>query len=86
MTDGLGLWDVYAANMERKMAYAGGKSRFEIGALTRISQAAVEGGFASPYPCSRVRLVDFNAGNIHSIITLVGCCQGLISLDKNSSE
>ena len=56
MTDGLGLWDVYAANMERKMAYAGGKSRFGIGALTRISQAAVEGGLASPSPCNRVRL------------------------------
>ena len=88
MTDGLRWGDAYSSTIERIKAQDGDKPRFGMSALMWISHAempltadelchalAVELG-------SRV----FNAGNAPSIATVVGCCQGLIAVDKRTSN
>jgi len=87
MTDGLELGDVYGATIERIKVQDGGKSRLGMAALMWISHAkrplradelchalAVEIGSA-----------DFNTSNVPSMSTLVGCCHGLITVDKEAS-
>jgi len=86
MTDELGLEDVYGATIERIQAQGGDKSRLGIGALMWICHAE--------HPLTPIELchalaielgsTDFNAGNIPSLTTLVGCCQGLITVDKEA--
>ena len=84
---GLGLEDAYGATIERVNVQGGDKSRLGVGALMWITHAeqplmahelcyalAVELGFT-----------DFNAGNIPSVMTLVSCCLGLITVDKEAS-
>jgi len=87
ITDGLGLGDAYDATIERIKMQDGDKSTLGMGALMWISHAerplkvdelcyalAVELGSA-----------DFNPQNLPSISTLLSCCQGLITVDKEAS-
>ena len=86
MTDGLGLENVYGATIERMKAQGGDKSRPGMGALMWISYA--ERPLRADELCHALAIelgsTDFNAGNIPSIVTLVSCCQGLISVDKDA--
>jgi len=87
IADGLGLGDVYDATIDRIKAQGGDKSRLGIGALMWISHA--ERPLRQNDLCRALAIElgsrDFNADNIPSIKTLIGCCQGLITVDKKSS-
>ena len=87
ITDGLGLGDAYSATIERIKAQGGGKLRLGIEALMWISYA--ERPLSADELCHALAVQlgskDFNAGNIPSMATVVGCCQGLITVDKEAS-
>jgi len=87
MMDGLGLGDVYGSTIERIKAQGGDKSRLGMGALMWISHA--EQPLEEDELCHALGIElgskDFNADNIPSIKTLIGCCQGLIMVDKEAS-
>ena len=87
ITDGLGLGDAYGATIERIRAQGGGKSRLGLEALMWISYA--ERPLSADELCTGLAVElgskDFNAGNIPSMSTVVGCCQGLITVDKEAS-
>ena len=86
MTDRLGLEDVYRATIERIKTQGGDKSRLGMGALMWISYA--ERPLKADELCHALAIelgsTDFDAGNIPSMSTLVGCCQGLITVDKEA--
>ena len=87
MTDGPELGDVYGATIERIKAQAGDRSRLGMAALMWISH--VERPLQADELCHALAVklgsTDFNASNAPSISTLVGCCQGLITVDKEAS-
>jgi len=87
MTDGLGLGDAYSATIERIKAQDGDKSKLGVAALMWISHA--ERPLKADELCHALAVElgsrDFNSGNLPSISTLVGCCQGLITVDKEAS-
>ena len=87
MTDGLGLEDVYGATIERIRAQGGYKCRLGMGALMWISYAEVS--LSPDELCYALAIelgsTDFNASNIPSIKTLLSCCQGFITVDKEAS-
>jgi len=87
MAGGLGLEDIYGATIERIKAQGGDKSRLGMGALMWICHA--ERPLSPKELCHALAIElgskDFDAGNIPSIMTLVGCCQGLIIVDKEES-
>ena len=87
MTDGLGLGDVYGTTIERIKAQDGDKSRLGMAALMWVSHA--ERPLQADELCHALAVeidsVDFDAGNVPSMSTLVGCCQGLITVDKEAS-
>ena len=87
MTDGLELEDAYGATLSRIKGQGGRKARLGIATLMWISHSerplrvnelchalAVEIG--SP---------NFNTDNVPAIGTLLACCQGLVSIDKEAS-
>jgi len=85
--DGLGLGDAYRTTIERIKAQSGGKSRLGFAALMLVSHA--ERPLTANELCHALAVElgskDFNAGNVPSISTVVSCCQGLVSLDKEAS-
>ena len=87
MTNGLELGDVYDATIERIKAQDGDKSRLGMAALMWISHA--ERPLRADELCHalavRLGSTDFDVGNIPSIPTLVNCCQGLITVDREAS-
>ena len=87
MTDGLELGDVYGATIERIKAQAGDKSRLGMAALMWISHA--ERPLEADELCHALAVkpgsTDFNNENVPLISTLVSCCQGLITVDKEES-
>src|SRR5437588_8740411 len=87
MIGGLGLGDLYGATIERIKAQDGDKSKLGMAALLWISHA--ERPLQANELCYALAVelgsTDFNAGNIPSISTLVTCCQGLITVDKEAS-
>jgi len=87
MTNGLGLGDAYGATIERIKAQSGDKSRLGIEALMWISHAErpLEADELRHALAIEIGSKDFNAGNVPSISTLVSCCQGLITVDKEAS-
>ena len=80
--------DVYGATIGRIKAQGGDKSRLGMGALMWISYA--EEPLSPDELCHALAIelgsTDFNADNIPSITTLVGCCQGLVTVDKEESD
>ena len=87
MTNGLGLEDVYGATIERIKVQGGNKARLGIGALMWICHA--ERPLSADELCHalaiELRSTDFNTRNVPSMSTLVSCCQGLITADKEAS-
>jgi len=87
MTAGLELGDVYNATIERIKEQDGDKSRLGMAALMWISHA--ERPLKADEFCYALAVelgsTDFSASNIPSISTLVGSCQGLITMDKETS-
>ena len=87
MTNGLELGGVYGATIERIKAQDGDKSRLGMAALMWISHA--ERPLRADELCHalavRLGSTDFDVGNIPSMLTLVSCCQGLITVDKEAS-
>jgi len=87
MADGLGLEDFYGATIERIKAQGGDKSRLGMGALMWVSYA--ERPLGEDELCHALAIElgsrDFNADNIPSMKTLISCCQGLITVDKEAS-
>ena len=87
MSNGLELEDVYGATIERIRAQDGDKSRLGMTALMWISHAERPPRADELCHALAVQLgsTDFDAGNIPSMSTLVKCCQGLITVDKEAS-
>ena len=87
MTRGLEVEDVYGPAIGRIKAQAGDKSRFGMAALMWISHA--ERRLQADELCHALAVElgspNFNTGNLPSISILVGCCQGLIAVDKEAS-
>ena len=87
MIDGLGLEDVYGATIERIKAQGGDKSRLGMGDLMWICHT--ERPLSPDELCHALAIelgsTDFNASNMPSIMTLVSCCQGLITTDKGAA-
>ena len=87
MADGLELGDIYSATIERIGAQNGDKSRLGMAALIRISHA--ERPLLADELCHALAVelgsTNFSAGNIPSVSTLIGSCQGLIAVDKEAS-
>jgi len=87
MIGGLDLLDAYGATLERIKAQGGEKSRLGMAALMWVSHAE------RPLKADELRhalavvpdSTDFNADNVPLMSTLVGCCQGLITVDKKAS-
>ena len=87
MADGLDLGDVYSATIARIKAQNGDKSRLGMAALMWISHA--ERPLRADELCHALAVelgsADFSTSNVPSISTLVGSCQGLITVDKEVS-
>ena len=87
MANGLELEDVYGATIERINAQYGDKSILGMAALMWISH--VERPLRADELCYALAVklgsTDFDVGNIPSMSTLVNCCQGLITVDKEAS-
>ena len=87
MGDGLGLGDAYCATIERIKAQGGGKGRLGMEALMWVSHA--ERPLMVDELCHALAVelgsTNFNAENVPSISTLISCCQGLITVDKEAS-
>jgi len=87
MTNGLELGDVYDATIKRIKAQGGEKSRLGMTALMWISHAERPPRADELCDALAVKLgsTDFDVGNIPSTSTIVNCCQGLITVDKEAS-
>jgi len=87
MVNGLGLEDAYGLTIERIKAQGGDKSRLGMQALMWVSYA--ERPLKAKELCHALAVelgsTNFNSGNFPSISTLLSCCQGLITVDKEAS-
>jgi len=87
MTDGLGWGDAYSTTIERIKAQDAGKSRLGVAALMWVSHA--ERPLRADELCHALAVElgskYFYADNAPSISTLMGCCQGLITVDGGTS-
>ena len=88
ITDGLGLGSVYGTMIERIKAQDGDKPRLGMEALMWISHA--ERLLKADELCHALAVqlgsTDFNADNVPLISTVLGFCQGLITVDKEESN
>jgi len=86
MTAGPGLGNAYDTTIERIKAQDGDKSRLGMEALMWISHA--ERPLRVDELCHALAIElgssDFDAGNAPSVSTLLSCCQGLITVDKEA--
>ena len=87
MANGLGLGDAYCTTIQRIKAQGGGKSKLGMEALIWISYS--ERPLKANELCHALAVelgsTRFNSRNVPSISTLVNCCQGLITMDKEAS-
>ena len=87
MTDGLGLGGAYGETLSRIKGQGGDKSRLGMAALMWISHS--ERPLNSDELCHALGVeigsADLDAGNVPSMETLIGCCQGLVAVDKEAS-
>ena len=87
MANVLELGAAYSGTIERMKAQSGDKSRLGMTALMWISHA--ERPLRADELCHALAVelgsTDFSAGNIPSVSTLIGSCQGLIAVDKEAS-
>jgi len=87
MASGLELGDVYGTAIERIKAQDGDRSRLGMIALMWISHAErpLQAGELCYALAVKLDSTDFDPGNIPSMSTLMSCCQGLITIDKEAS-
>ena len=87
MSNGLGWGGAYSTTIERIKAQDGDKSRQGMAALMWVSYA--ERPLKADELCHALAIElgskDFNAGSVPSISTIVNCCQGLITVDEETS-
>jgi len=87
MTSGSGLGDAYGATIDRIKAQGGDRPGLGMSALMCISHA--ERPLSADELCHAVAIelgsTNFNADNVPSMSTLLGCCQGLITVNKEAS-
>jgi len=87
MTGGSGLGDAYSATIERINRQGGDKPRLGMTALMWISHA--ERPLSADELCHALAIelgsTKFNGDNVPSMSTLLGCCQGLITVDEGAS-
>jgi len=87
ITDGSGLGDAYKAMVERIKAQGGDRSRLGMTTLMWVSHA--ERPLRADELCHALAIelgsMGFNADNVPSMSTVVSCCQGLITVDKDAS-
>jgi len=87
MTDGLRWGDAYGTTIERIKAQDESKSSLGMEALTWVSHAErlLRGDELCHALAVELGSKDFNARNVPSISTLESCCQGLITVEKETS-
>jgi len=87
MTDGLGLGGVYGETLSRVESQGGAKSKLGMAALMWISHS--ERPLKVNELCHalgvKIGSADLDSDNVPSIGTLLFCCQGLVSVDKETS-
>jgi len=87
VTDGLGMGDAYGATLDRINGQGGERARLGMTALMWISHA--ERPLKPDELCHALAVEigspNLNSDNIPSIRTLLGCCQGLVFIDKEAS-
>jgi len=87
ITCGPGLGDAYSVTIERIKAQGGDKPRLGMEALMWISHT--ERPLSADELCHALAIelgsTEFNGDNVPSMSTLVGCCQGLITVDEEAS-
>ena len=87
MTDGLGLGDVYGTTLSRIKGQSGRKARLGMAALMWISHSErpLKSDELRHALAVEIESPNFDTDNIPSIGTLLACCQGLITIDKEGS-
>jgi len=87
MIDGLGLGEAYGATLDRVKGQGGDKTRLGMATLMWISHS--ERPLKASELCDALAVEtgspDVNTDNIPSIATLLACCQGLVTVDKEAS-
>ena len=87
MTSGLGLGDAYSATLDRIKGQGGEKARLGMAALMWISHS--ERPLKADELCHALSVEigspHLNSDNVPSTGTLLACCQGLITVDKETS-
>ena len=85
--DGAGLGDAYGATLGRIRAQGGEKTKLAIATLTWIchSERPLQVDELCHALAVEVGTVDLDPENIPSMATLLNCCQGLITVDKEAS-
>ena len=87
ITDGSQSGNAYDTMIKRIQAQGAGKSKLGMDALMWISHA--ERPLTKEELCQALAIdpgsTGFDADNVPSISTVVGCCQGLITVDKETS-
>src|ERR1700761_3723587 len=88
MTDGMGLGDAYGATLDRIKGQGGEKARLGIATLMWISHA--ERPLKPDELCHALAVEigspNLNSDNVPSIGTLLACCQGLVTIEKEASS
>jgi len=87
MQHGLGLGDAYGATLDRIKAQGGAKATLGMDVLMWITHSRRP--LREDEICHAIAIQigsdDLNPGDIPTISTLPGCCQGLATIDKGTS-
>ena len=86
MTEGVDLKDVYGATLERIREEGGAKTRLGMAALMWVSHSERLLQLDELLDALSVEIgaADLNVGNISSSETLLSCCLGLVSVDREA--
>jgi len=87
MGDGLGLGDAYEATLERVRAQEGEKAKLAMTALMWIchSERPLRVDELCHALAVEIGATSFNNDNVPATETLLACCQGLVTVDKEAS-
>ena len=87
MNNGVGLGDAYDATLERIRAQDGEKAKLAMATLMWVchSERPLQPAELCHALAVEIGLAEFDPRNVPPIATLLGCCQGLITVDKEAS-
>ena len=87
MGDGLGLGDAYEATLERIRAQDGEKAKLAMTTLMWIchSERPLQVDELCHALAVEIGSTNFNSDNVPATETLLACCQGLVTVDKEAS-